>query len=142
MSVSVEFRYLAFHRPRGGGRFVCGPREFPPRAPRAHRHPRAPLHPAGRSRPGTAPDPLQIFSENKCQQAGTASGKRRSQSSLPAAGNSAFGNGLPSQKKDFGFVRLQFVTFSKDILLDVFLAAKMLLLFSRIFTMFFYVSDR
>ena len=47
-----------------------------------------------------------------------------------------------SKENDFGFFRLQFVTFSKDILLDVFLAAKMLLFFSRIFTMFFFGSDR
>ena len=34
-----------------------------------------------------------------------------------------------STKNDFGFVRLQFVTFSKDIWLDVFLAAEIVLFF-------------
>ena len=52
------------------------------------------------------------------------------------------GMGCRVKKNDFGFVRLQFVTFSKDIWLDVFLAAKIVLFFPRIFTMFFYVSDR
>ena len=50
---------------------------------------------------------------------------------------SAFGKGLPSQKKnDFGFFRLQFVTFSKDIWLDVVSAAKIVWCFPHIYDVF------
>ena len=47
------------------------------------------------------------------------------------------GTGCRVKKNDFGFVRLQFVTFSKDSLLDVFLAAKMLLCFPAYLRCFF-----
>ena len=50
---------------------------------------------------------------------------------------SAFGKGLPNKKNDFGLFRLRFVTFSKDILLDVFLAAKMWSFFPAYLRCFF-----